>query len=244
MVHPFYDGVFSSTPSKMDLPKTKYALKYSSGVNTEKLGTNWNGSNFIARSRLGKGGAFLLGIPMNDDVSNLTSHALFVPLILRMVETSRSSEIKSVVLGRENAVTQREELNRGGDIRIVKEDSTESIIPEVRKINGVTRLRMGPAITSTGNFSATYNGKDVMRFGVNANRIESNPAAFDIHTFTNELESSEWNNAKVLEVNEANLTTVINNIESGKHLWWYLVLVVILALTGETLLQKRWKAAS
>ena len=244
VVHPFYDGVFSSTPSKMDLPKSKYALKYGSGVHTERLGTNWNGTNFLGRSRLGKGAAFLLGTPLNDDVSNLTSHALFVPLILRMVETSRSSEIKSVVLGRENAVTLREEHNRGTDIRIVKEDSTESIIPEVRTINGVTRLMMGPALTSTGNFSVTYEGEDVLRFGVNADRVESDPKAFDIPTFTNELESSEWHNAKVLEVNEANLTTVINNIESGKHLWWYLVLVVILALTGETLLQKRWKAAS
>ena len=135
-----YDGVFSSTHLNGS-SKSKYAPSMVREY-TLRVGTNWNGTNFLGRSRLGKGAAFLLGTPLNDDVSNLTSHALFVPLILRMVETSRSSEIKSVVLGRENAVTLREEHNRGTDIRIVKEDSTESIIPEVRTINA-TRLRWG-----------------------------------------------------------------------------------------------------
>ena len=80
--------------------------------------------------------------------------------------------------------------------------------------------------------------------GVNSNKNESDPKSWDVPSFKDELDSKGWANASVLEVSQTNLTTLISNIESGKHLWWYLVLVVLLALLGETVLQKRWKITS
>ena len=103
---------------------------------------------------------------------------------------------------------------------------------------------MGPALTHPGNYSLLVNGDEIGTLGVNANRVESDPESWDVPGFRKELESMVWDKASVLEVTQTNLITLINNIESGKHLWWYLVLVVLLALTGETLLQKRWKATS
>ena len=105
--HPHFDGVFSSTPSKMDLPKTRMALRYKAAAEVERLGSNWNGQNFLAKAPHGNGSSFLLGLPLNDNISNITSHALFVPLVLRMVHTSRLSEINAITLGKENAINLR-----------------------------------------------------------------------------------------------------------------------------------------
>ena len=242
--HPHFDGVFSSTPSKMDLPKSKFALGYNPESEVQRLGSNWNGEHFLAKSQIGRGFGFLLGMPLSTEVSNITSHALFVPLILRMVETSRISEIRALTLGEDNSITVRNKIDLGDDVRILSTDSLESIIPEVRDVNGASRLLLGPALTKPGNYSIFEGGELIGTLGVNANRLESDPESWDINRFNDELKNQEWENSTVLEVNQTNLSTLINNIESGKHLWWYLVLVVLIALTGETLLQKRWKATS
>ena len=242
--HPHFDGVFSSTPAKMDLPKSKLALKYRPHPEVQRLGSNWNGENFLAKSRVGSGSAFLLGMPLDEELGNLTSHALFVPIVLRMAETARQSELLAITLGGGNAISMRDDLDQESEIRVINSDSSISIIPEVRKIGGSTRLMLGPALTEPGNYTVLADGENVATLGVNANRIESDPESWDVPSYRNELEKSGWNKASVLEVSQTNLATIINNIESGKHLWWYLVLVVLLALTGETLLQKRWKATS
>ena len=251
--HPHFDGVFSSTPSRMDLPKSRKALSYRANAEVESLGLNWNSSNFLAKSKVEKGVAFLFGIPLSNEVSNLTAHALFVPFILRMVETSRASELRSITLGVDNSLQIRKEIAVGSSVRIISTDSTESIIPESRVVNGETRLLLGPTLTKPGNYSVqvNYNSQtnsseftELVTVGVNANRLESNPESYDVPGYRKELENMGWGNASVLEVSSANLSTLIKNIESGKHLWWYLVLIVLLALTGETVLQKRWKVTS
>ena len=47
--HPHFDGVFSSTPSRMDLPKSRKALSYRANAQVESLGLNWNSSNFFSK---------------------------------------------------------------------------------------------------------------------------------------------------------------------------------------------------
>ena len=242
--HPHFDGVFSSNPSKMDLPKSCMALRYKASAEVERLGSNWNGQNFLAKAHHGRGSSFLLGMPLGNEISNLTSHALFVPLVLRMVHTSRKSEINAITLGEENTITLREEFESGAAVRIISTDSSSSIIPEIRSVNGVSRLTLGPALTKPGNYKILKEGVQMGALGVNSNKNESDPKSWDVPSFRDELESKGWANVSVLEVSQTNLATLISNIESGRHLWWYLVLVVLLALTGETVLQKRWKITS
>jgi hypothetical protein len=210
----------------------------------ERLGTNWEGSHFIAKSYLGDGAAYLWGTPLEEEMGNLTAHALFVPIVLRIIETSRQSDLKSITLGQDDAVSIRKETSVNSTIRIMSTDSSTSIIPETRNIAGNTRLLLGPALTTPGNYTVHMDSELIATFGVNANRIESDPTSWDTPNFQSELQKFDWVNADVLEVKGESLGSLIDNIESGNQLWWYLVFVVILALTGETLLQKRWKAAS
>jgi hypothetical protein len=242
--HPLFESVFSSAPKRMDLPKATKALNFRASPEVERLGTNFEGSHFISKTHLGSGAVYLLGTPLEEELGNLTAHALFVPMILRIVETSRQSELKSITLGKDDAISIRKEASANSSIRIMSTDSTTSIIPEARTISGSTRLLLGPSLTLPGNYMVHLNSDLSATFGVNANRIESDPTSWDIPNFENELNRFDWVNADVLDANEDTLGSLIENIESGNHLWWYLVFVVILALTGETLLQKRWKAAS
>ena len=97
----------------------------------------------LANQKLKRSG-FLFGIPLSQEVSNLT-YALFVPFILEGEHLGFRTTINFSWC--RQFLHVRKEIAVGSSVRIVSTDSTESIIPESRVVNGETRLLLGPALT-------------------------------------------------------------------------------------------------
>ena len=70
----------------MDLPN-QTCTEVSPPSGGTKAYSNWNGENFLAKSRVTVR-HFCWGC-LDEELGNLTSHALFVPIVLRMAETAR-----------------------------------------------------------------------------------------------------------------------------------------------------------
>ena len=239
--HPLFDGVFSSTPKRMDLPSTDRCIARNISPDEEILGTMSSGLVFLSRIPVNKGGAFLFGSPLEKETGNLVNHALFVPILLRISEVSRSARVHAFTLGLDDALTLNFESNEEDEIRISSLDSSSVILPESRSSYGSTHLSLGPELDTPGNYFVEIDKAQVLAFGLNADRTESNPSAWDTPTFRQQLSSFGWSNASVLNVTNETISSVVGNLDTGNHLWWYLILVVIIALAGETILQKRWK---
>jgi len=244
--NPFYEGIFaSSTKSRMDLPKSKYALAGNYSLDVEDLAKNYNGSNAISKTRLGEGTAYLFGLPIEKETGNITNHALFVPLVLRMAESARNASLKAITLGESQGIEFRRVSTQGASYRITDSSGEHSLIPNVRNSGGMIKFGWDNELDSEGNYNVVENKDTIAVFGVNASRLESSQETFDIHEFKKELDKYGWDKAaKVVESRGDNLSELVSKIESGNHLWWYLVLTVIVALAGETILQKRWKTTS
>lgn len=244
--HPFFEGVFSTaTNDRMDLPKTKYSLEGRFYHNVESLGISWNGVNAIAKASSGEGAAYLFGLPLDKESGNITSHALFVPLILRMAETARNASLRAITLGTESGIEFRRISAENTSYRVTDADGENSIIPEARNSGGLLKLMWGNDLYTEGNYNVVENEDTIAVFGVNASRIESDQTTFDIPSFEEELKKGGWDGiAKVVKTSGGDLGELVTKIETGNHLWWYLVLTVIVALAGETILQKRWKTTS
>ena len=242
--HPLFKGVFSSTPEKMDFPKSNQMISRRKNPKEENIGMMWGDESFLSRVSIKKGQAYLFGCPITKESGNITSHALFIPILLRMTETSRMSEVKAITMGTDESMSILNDLNGSATIKIISSDSTSSIIPESRTVNGRTVLMVGSGLQTTGSYNVVIDNNIVAAFGVNANRLESDPSAWDVPTFRDQLSKFNWIRSDILEVTQNNISSVIKNIETGYHTWWYLVCIVILALTVETILQKRWKTTS
>ena len=239
--HPLFDGVFSSTPNRMDLPSTDRCITRNVSPDEEVLANMSSGLVFLSRIPVIKGAAFLFGSPLERETGNLVNHALFVPIILRISEVSRSAKVNAVTLGTDNSLTLNFESNEEEDIHLSSIDGEIVIIPESRSAYGTTKLLLGPSLDTPGNYFVEIDQMQKLAFGVNADRTESNPSAWDVPTFRQQLSTFGWLNAAVLNVTNETISSVVGNLDTGNHLWWYCILVVILALAGETMLQKRWK---
>ncbi|PCJ81062.1 MAG: hypothetical protein COA49_07095 [Bacteroidetes bacterium] len=239
--NPFFEGMFSSIPNRMDMPSTDRCIARKITPREEVLSFTNAGLPFLSKIDVGEGGAFLFGSPIANETGNLVNHALFVPLLLRMSEVARSAKVEAITLGKENYISLDFETRPEDRIIISELGGSNVTIPESRSTGGETKLLLGPSIQKPGNYFVAVQNKPVLAFGVNADRAESDPTAWDIPSFKEQLSSYGWNNAVVLSVNNETISSVIGDLETGNHFWWYLILVVILALAGETILQKRWK---
>ena len=224
--------------------KTKYSLEGRFYHNVESLGTSWNGINAIAKASSGEGAAYLFGLPLDKESGNITSHALFVPLILRMAETARNASLRAITLGTESGIEFRHISTENASYRVADANGENSIIPEARNSGGLLKLMWGNDLYTEGNYNVVENEDTIAVFGLNASRIESDQTTFDIPNFEEELKKGGWDGiAKVVKTSGGDLGELVTKIETGIHLWWYLVLTVIV-IGGETILQKRWKTTS
>jgi hypothetical protein len=149
--------------------------------------------------------------------------------------------VNAVTLGTDNSLTLNFESNEEDEIHLSSIDGKIVILPESRSAYGSTKLLLGPSLDTPGNYFVEIDQTQILAFGVNADRTESDPSAWDVPTFRQQLLTFGWNNAAVLNVTNETISSVVGNLDTGNHLWWYFILVVILALAGETILQKRWK---
>lgn len=244
--HPFFTGVFSSKVSgRLDLPKTRFSLEGQLSSDVESLGLNWDGGNAFSKSSLGEGSSYLFHIPLSRESGNITTHALFVPIILRVAENARAAKLSAVTIGEQEAIEFRRSTEEGAAFRITESTGASSIIPEVRTKGGLLRLSFNGDLVKEGNYHVVENSDTVAVFSANVSRKESDCSTYDIPEFEKALENSSWGSvSKVVDARGGSLGELVEKIKSGNHLWWYLVLIVIAALAGETLLQKRWKTTS
>ena len=240
-LHPLFHGVFSSPPTRLDMPVSDRCIARIVSDKEEVLGSTSKGFPFLSRVPVGEGSAFLLSIPLEQETGNFVKHAIFVPILLRLSEVARSAKAESITLKSENKIYLNFEVEPNETVKVRFNKSDSFVLPEVRTNNGSTRILLGPQIDTPGNYTVEIDSTTALAFGVNADRIESDPSAWDVPGFKTELINHGWTKANVLELTDKNISDAIVNVTSGIHIWWQLILIVITALACETILQKRWK---
>jgi hypothetical protein len=225
----------------MDMPVSDRCISRKVTDDEEVLGSTSRGYPFLSRVDVGEGSAFLLSITLEQETGNFMKHAIFVPILLRLSEVARSAKAESITLKSENKIFLNFEVEPNEIVQVRLNNSDASVLPEVRTNSGSTRILLGPQINTPGNYTVEIDSITSFAFGLNADRVESDPSAWDIPGFKAELIKYGWNNTSVLELSDENISGVVMNMKSGTHLWWQLIIIVITALAGETILQKRWK---
>ncbi len=88
-----FKNVFSKIPEIANWPSLSknYAMQLNSGIKGYHIVTLNNDLPFIFKSRYGKGCVYLLSTPLQNDWSNFTEHALFVPFMLRLPLVNKQS---------------------------------------------------------------------------------------------------------------------------------------------------------
>lgn len=250
-MHPLYRGVFRSIPSRVDWPTYDRILNRVPSTSEEPVIAAANGMPYasLIAGEDGRGDVFLLATPL--ETGNLTRHGLFVPTLLRMAESARQTQSRSLLLGRDRALTLafRRDSTAGRDAEIewsieraVTNESAlaRKVVPEVRTTPDGTRLGWGDALQDPGSYLVTKNGELLATFGLNYRPQESRLEAWLPEEWSQTTLQAGWPEVSVWSQSADQVAALVEQHIAGERLAWYFFLAALIALFIETLLLRRW----
>lgn len=243
--NPLFAGIFRKMPRALDLPRLALTLRRSPKPREEVLATTETGAPFLSRIGIGAGSAYLLGATSHGEHSNFTRHALFVPLMLRLAERARYTPMISGILGSTEPIALPGDVGAPSTLSLRSGGDSPSIWqPSIRKATGASLLTLDDKMLEAGLYGLYQTDSLLTWIGVNADRTESDPKAYDVPTWEALCDEAQWPAIATIEADTEAMSAVTRQLQQGTPLWKAALLAALLALLIESILLRAWKRTS
>ena len=229
-----FKNVFSKIPEVANWPSLSknYAMQLNSGIKGYQVATLNNDAPFIFKSRYGKGCVYLLSTPLQNEWSNFTAHALFVPFMLRLPLVNKQSG--ALYYNMDKPVNYAFDKNTNGKVVYLK-DKKDEIAFDVNNNESKSIVNIS-GVKQAGSYQVYEKNKTdlLATISFNLNRNESN---------LNIIASDSMNNTNASIIQTADLLKHQKEIELNYHgtqLWRWFLLAALAFILVEVLLLK-WK---
>lgn len=229
-----FKNVFSKIPEVANWPSLSknYAMQLNSGIKGYQVATLNNDAPFIFKSRYGKGCVYLLSTPLQNEWSNFTAHALFVPFMLRLPLVNKQSG--ALYYNMDKPVNYAFDKNTNGKVVYLK-DKKDEIAFDVNNNESKSIVNIS-GVKQAGSYQVYEKNKTdlLANISFNLNRNESN---------LNIIASDSLNNINAAIIQTADLLKHQKEIELNHHgtqLWRWFLLAALAFILVEVLLLK-WK---
>ena len=229
-----FKNVFSKIPEIANWPNLSknYAMQLNSGIKGYHIATLNNDAPFIFKSRYGKGFVYLLSTPLQNDWCNFTTHALFVPFMLRLPLVNKQSG--ALYYNMDKPVNYAFDKNTNGKVVYLK-DKKDEIAFDVNNNESKSIVNIS-GVKQAGSYQVYEKNKTdlLATISFNLNRNESNLKIIADDSLSN-------TNASIIQT--ADLLKHQKEIELNYHgtqLWRWFLLAALAFILVEVLLLK-WK---
>ncbi|XHR97579.1 hypothetical protein ACFJIV_13500 [Mucilaginibacter sp. UC70_90] len=232
-----FKNVFENFPQNPDLPLVKKHYQLSkSCAKQESLMSLATGEPFWEGYNSGKGNVYICAVPLNEEFSNLSRHALFVPVLFRMALLSGHDQLLFYTLGADESFEmQPVQTTEKQLLKLSKGD--QNIIPDVKQQEGTTLLYVSDQLREPGIYSLKKQDSTLAALAFNDNRAES-----DMSYFTaTDLEKLLPNAKPLLTAGNSSLKSVVAESNFGTQLWKLCIILALIFLLAEILLIRFYK---
>lgn len=232
--HPFFDNVFEQLPKNIDLPNTQKYLEMSNLTQTTRQTLLWGGGgkNLLSVYKIKKGKVYVLALPLENEFSNFTNHALFLPILFKMALSGFSAQKLFETIGEENSVILPIKGLMGDNVLKISNKTTE-IIPELRQSPIGTQLFFADQIKLPAFYNITQADSILATIAFNYNRKESDMRYYYESNLQQIFKNTKPN---ILTDNQASIKPQIKQLTLGTNLWKLCLILVIVFLGIEILL--------
>ena len=238
----FFNNIFFKTNDNIDLPyfSKHWNIKYD--FNSQRLISYLNGDPFLLKIKKFNKNIYLFTSSLNKEISNLSQHALFVPIMLRIKEQSSNDMVSQNKFNELGWVAFSKSKDKMSDL-IIKNDlkkPTFSFFPEVINSYQYGKVFLDNEISSTGHFYITSNDSVLHLFSVNSIYNESEMdfiSKKEINTKINNLNLEE--SIKIWNLNENEYPKIVSNNYKNIEYWKYFILLGIIFLILEMIIIKK-----
>lgn len=241
----FYADAFKKREENPALPKINGHYRFAQNTRTKEttLLAFQNGDKALSQLNYGNGKVWIFAFPLSQKNESFARDVLFVPTLYNIVLNSLPKQDMSFIVGSNNFINlpRNTNLNLNATIEIEQNASGKKFIP-AKNISGRSiRLGFGEQVTTDGHYLIKNNENTVATMAFNFNRQESDLRYFDNNELNNNLESNQLKKATVIKEVDRNFSEIFDNIQHGRQLWkWCLILALFFVLT-EVLIARFWK---
>jgi Aerotolerance regulator N-terminal len=238
-----------------DLPvvHTHFRQSHSNRTNEEILMRLKNGDSFFSKYTYKKGKVYLSSVPLNPEWSNLTRHAIFVPLLYKIAINSQPYTDLFYTLGQNNSIPlvslQAEDRSKTGDEKIFKIKGDElspltknfEVIPETRVIDLQPTIFVHDQIKNAGNYSLCLGNESLSGLSFNYDRKESDLRQFSADEVMTACAKAGLVSFSSVDISNKNVSVALADIYLGKRYWKWCIVIALVLLAAESLLLRFWK---
>lgn len=221
-----FKGVFESKPKRMNFPSVNgyYQLKRKANLNKENVILFENGDPFLLKYNLNSGTVYLFTASIDTLNSDLTNHALFVPLFYNMplYSTPIPPLFGFIGEGKYSIKSDRTEE----PIHLV--GNAVDIIPKQTYSSGKTNIDLSQIDIPAGHYELRLDEKLLAPISLNYSRKESNLKAYSYNEFEDLSKNSGLNIAIYKGKDVEELSWDIMNAKN--EVWKYFIFLTLLFL--------------
>jgi hypothetical protein len=233
----FFKDVLGAQPRQVIMPTVAPVVRLGRG-GTDILRLR-DGDSYLTEFSSGAGHAYVFTAPFTKEYSDFTAHSLFVPVLYRLAMLSYHSDQPLAYRLSTPTLTLPvpQAASRSVDeasYRLVRDSLT--YIPAQRLLGGQLHLDMPAGLTTPGFYNLTKQGKVLATLAINADKRESELAAYSAAELR-QLLGTNNPNVRVLEGGaQPEAVARYHAEQTGRPLWRYCLLLALTGLLAEALL--------
>ncbi len=244
--HPLFSDVFDKSKRQdgnMDYPKVSKHFRLAGGSsNRINLMTLEGGDPFLSEIKKARGSLYVFSVPLSPGFSNLSRHALVVPLLYRMALLSLNQMQFSFVLGEANQIElDKIQMSADETFHLKNERLKTDLIPSHKVFPGGVFVNTNDIVREADVYSLENSGKLIASIAFNYNRKESAMNFYTVDEIKSKADESGMLNLTTFKPENVDLTKTLSQLSDGISLWKYCIVFVLLFLLIEILLLRFWK---
>jgi len=232
--NPFFANVFDELPRNLDLPKMQQYVELSNLTQTNKQVLIFGGGdkNLFSVCKIKKGKVFISAIPLEAEYSNLTNHALFLPILFKMALSGVTQQKLYETLGINATISIPNKGLISDNVLTISNKNTQ-IIPELRQTSAGTNLFFADQIQKPDFYKIKKLDSLLAITAFNYNRKESDMRYYDENELKEIFKSTK---PTLLSTGSASIKPQIKQSVLGTTLWKLCLILALIFLAIEILL--------
>jgi hypothetical protein len=232
-------------PDNVDMPffSSHWTLMKNNRLHSIDLIKFDNGTPFLRKYNQDQSNIYLFTAAFNKANSNITAHALFVPIMYNVAMQSQRTLGLYYTLGQENIVDLQPSIVTQNEIFSISAVQYDlQFIPGVIHTGGLNALIVDEnSVNDAGNYRIEYKGEEFQTCAFNYSRIESDLHSWNQDGLERELAKNQLKNINILSFDNATLSTEIKDLHNGVQLWKLFLSLAVLLLIIELFLLRFMK---
>lgn len=234
--HPIYKNVFSNSNEKINFPIASKSYLVNKRNYSSQIINYANNNEFLSSFSNGSGLIYQFSSPLDESFNNFTTHALFVPTLINIANTSLQIQNVYNIINNKDKVIINNEIPKNELPHIILDQI--DIVPTLKINNGVLELDVNNQITKNGIYSINIKDSTVNYVAYNYKNIENNTISLSINEIEEFISKNKFINIDVLSSKNKSFKSIITEKDIGKEFWKLALILSLIFFVIEIFLLK------